>query len=53
MRKMDWKQILSLKTNHSEISSNINYRESDVDYDSYGFATGVTDSDENTKGRRN
>ena len=31
-----------LKTNHnifnSEISSNINYRESDVDYDGYGFA---------------
>ena len=45
-----------LKTNHnifnSEISSNINYRESDVDYDGYGFATGVTDSDENTKGRQ-
>ena len=45
-----------LKTNHnifnSELSSNINYRESDVDYDGYGFATGVTDSDENTKGRQ-
>ena len=45
-----------LKTNHnifnSEISSNINYRESDVDYDGYGFATGGTDSDENTKGRQ-
>jgi len=45
-----------LKTNHnifnSEISSNINYRESDVDYDGYGFVTGVTDSDENTKGRQ-
>ena len=45
-----------LKTNHnifdSEISSNINYRESDIDYDGYGFATGVTDSDENTKGRQ-
>ncbi len=45
-----------LKTNHnifnSEISSNINFRESDVDYDGYGFATGVTDSDENTKGRQ-
>jgi len=45
-----------LKTNHNpfdtEISSNINYRESDIDYDGFGFTTGVTDSDENTKGRQ-
>ena len=34
------------------ISTNLNYRESDIDYDSFGFVTGVTDGDENTKGRQ-
>ena len=45
-----------IKTDHKisgfEISTNLNYRESDIDYDSYGFVTGVTDGDENTKGRQ-
>ncbi len=45
-----------VKTGHKisgfEISTNLNYRESDIDYDSFGFATGVTDGDENTKGRQ-
>lgn len=30
-------------------STNINYSESDIDFDSYGFITGVKDGDENTK----
>jgi len=34
-----------------DLSTNINYAESDIDYDSYGFLTGVKDGDENTKSR--
>ena len=30
-------------------STNINYSESDIDFDSYGFITGVKDGDENAK----
>ena len=45
-----------IKTDHKisgfEISTNLNYRESDIDYDSFGFVTGVIDGDENTKGRQ-
>ena len=48
-------QSYLLKSSHRflgvDLSTNINYGESDIDYDSYGFLTGVKDGDENTKSR--
>ncbi len=45
-----------IKTSHdflsAKFSTNLNYTESDIDYDSYGFVTGVQDGDENTKAKQ-
>ncbi|MEC9392365.1 MAG: TonB-dependent receptor [Pseudomonadota bacterium] len=45
-----------IKTSHdffkTKFSTNLNYTESDIDFDSYGFVTGVQDGDENTKAKQ-
>jgi hypothetical protein len=51
LRKMDLKKILILlkeilKVNNIEIRGLLSYIKSDVEYDSFGFVTGVQDGDE-------